>query len=113
MKIEPQPSNTILIQGPLHGKIAVSDSSWAIVRSPLRPPYASESLEPVEFSIPSVGSGTSVGTCYLLLSLFKAYSQQDIWATVLSRDYSATLLEKKTIEKGFLDVSNDNEEHYQ
>ena len=75
---------TPLISGPLHGKILPSESSWAIIRSPLQPPYAEYATVPVQFA---THGSAAVGNCYLLLSLPKAYGSCDIWATVLDREY--------------------------
>lgn len=100
-----------LLSGPLHGKILPSESSWAIVRSPLRPPYADQTSIAVDFSSPSIGRGGSVGNCYLQLSLIKAHGSQDIWATVLDREF---LRETKGVDSAVDDDDIDNyEKHFQ
>ena len=103
---------TSLLSGPLHGKILPSESSWAIIRSPLRPPYADEAAVSVEFATSGVGSGSAVGNCYLLLSLPKAHGNCDIWATVLDRDYLRELKLTVSVDNEDEDVGNYGK-HYQ
>ena len=67
----------VLLTGPLHGKVLVSECAWALLGA-----------EDVAKSAGSSG-GLRLGP-RVLISLEKAFDSREIWATVLSRDFLST-----------------------
>jgi hypothetical protein len=71
-----------LISGPFHGKVVPSESSWVILPSS-RSVIVTPSITPqLDFSLDE----QEYKPC-ILMSLQKGHGHQEIWATVLNRDY--------------------------
>ena len=85
----------VLLEGPLHGKINPSETTWAI-------------LSADELNSQSRNDESNIsyypGTI-LQIFLEKSFGYNDIWATVISRDY----LNSKNNNKQSSEIINNNE----
>lgn len=88
MSIRIEETNQIVFQGPLYGKILPSQSLWAILPDQNNHVRLDEGEFDTDEDKRNTGNGTRKQK--IQLSLEKSHGHQNIWATVLSRDYLAS-----------------------
>lgn len=77
----------MLLAGPLHGKVDPAEASWALLPDDCWSTEEGEADARTRYS----GSGSSDGRMALQVLLEKSFGSQEIWATLLNRDYLKAL----------------------
>lgn len=86
----------MLLAGPLHGKVDPAEASWALLPDDCWSREEGEADARTRYS----GSGRSDGRMALQVLLEKSFGSQEIWATLLNRDYLKALAADRTDTRG-------------
>ena len=86
----------MLLAGPLHGKVDPAEASWALLSDDDYWPREGEADD----ARTRYTSSSSDGRMALQVLLEKSFGSQEIWATLLNRDYLKAVVADRTSTRG-------------